>query len=449
MGKRKRILIISTAFPPQIGSGIRRLCAFVKHLPRLGWNPYVLARVPSPYDAQASEDRSLRIPGAAAVERTGFFDVRLMGRRLLSKATGRDATAQGVAGAETPAGAMKSSGLLWSFAQTFVFVPDTDIGWLRQAVKGGLSVIKTAGIDVILSSAPPFTAHLVARKLKRLTGRPWGADFRDPWSENPYRETGGLATARNWIDRTLERKVMRDADAILTVSGPLAEGFSRLGIPGLERKTSVLTNGFDPEEFAQVARRAPTKFTVTYTGTFYGASRSPAPFLECLSDLIQTGAVNPKRISIRILEAYSQDTTRLARAYRLSEVVEVRSGASHLEAAQEQVNAAVLLLVIRNDQAGLAEYTGKLFEYLGARRPILMLGPKKGVAAELIREANAGTVVDSCNPQEIKDAILKYYREFERTGDVTYSGKEDVIRRYEHPALAEKLAGILDSLVSR
>lgn len=120
-----------------------------------------------------------------------------------------------------------------------------------------------------------------------------------------------------------------------------------------------------------------------------------------------------------------------------------------LDAIREQVSASVLLFMMRNDPGGFGIYTGKLFEYLGARRPILMLGPKQGVAAELIREANAGTVVDSSNPQEIKEAILKYYREFERTGDVSYSGKEEVIRRYEHPALAEKLAGILDSLVSR
>lgn len=449
MKKRRRVLIISTAFPPQIGSGIRRLCAFVKHLPPFGWEPYVLARLPSPYDSGASEDSILEIPGAAAVQRTGFFDVRLAGKRLLSRAMNRDMPAKVVGGAEIHAAATKSGSLLWTFAQTFIFVPDTDIGWLRHAVKEGLSLIQKAEIDAILSSAPPFTAHLVARELKGLTGRPWCADFRDPWSQNPYLQGGGLRAPRKWIDRRLEKRVLRDADAVLCVSKPIVEGFARLGIPGVASKTSVLTNGFAPDEFAAVARRVPDKFTITYTGTFYGASRSPAPFLECLSGLIQNGAVNPKRVSIRILEAYAQDTTRLAKQYRLSEIVEVRSGVSHSEAAREQVNASVLLLVIRNDEAGLGEYTGKLFEYLGARRPILMLGPKQGVAAELIREANAGTVVDSRNPREIKDAILKYYREFERTGSVSYSGKEGVIRRYEHPALAEKLAGILVSLISR
>ncbi len=449
MNRQNRVLIVSTAFPPQIGSGVHRLCGLAKYLPRFGWDPYVLTRVPSPYDARASGDSSLQIPAAAAVERTGFFDVRLAGKKLFSKAMGRGVTAPAAGGAQPQAGIGKSGRLLWTLAETFVFVPDGDIGWLPQAVQGGVSLIRKAGIDAILSSAPPFTAHLVARRLKRLTGRPWCADFRDPWSQNPYRQGGGLTAARKWIDRSLEKKVMRDADAVLSVSKPIVDGFGRLGIPGVESKSFVLTNGFDPDDFAGVTRRGPDKFTITYTGTFYGASRSPAPFLQCLSELIQSGTVNPKRVSIRILEAYSQDTSRLAKQYRLSEVVEVRSGVSHSGAAQEQVNAALLLLVIRNDRAGLGEYTGKLFEYLGSRRPILMLGPKQGVAAELIREANAGTIVDSRNPQEIKEAILKYYREFERTGDVSYAGKEEVIRRYEHPVLAEKLAGILDSLVSR
>lgn len=225
--------------------------------------------------------------------------------------------------------------------------------------------------------------------------------------------------------------------------------FTELKVKGIEPKLQVLTNGFDPDDFVALAHTPPGKFTITYTGTFVSKAWRPEALFRGIAELISQGGIRRDRIVLRIIEQYPQQTSKLASEHSLSDIVQIQTSLPHQDAIREQVSASVLLFMMRNDPGGFGIYTGKLFEYLGARRPILMLGPKQGVAAELIREANAGTVVDSSNPQEIKAAILKYYREFERTGDVRYAGKEEVIRRYEYPALAEKLAGILDSLVPR
>jgi glycosyltransferase involved in cell wall biosynthesis len=449
MMAQKRVLIVATAFPPSIGSGVRRVTGLVKYLPQCGWNPYVVTRVPSPYHAPDSAHRETQIPGAVGVIRTPFSDIRFAGKKLLLRATGKGVPATWAGVTQSRAMGKRSANLLWAIAHTVLFVPDTEIGWLPYAIRPALRVIRESGIDVILSCAPPPTAQLVALRLKRLTSKPWVADFSDPWTQHPDRWFSPLQAIRKPVDRFLERKVMSAADVIIADSQPRADGFTELKVKGIEPKLQVITNGFDPDDFVGLTHGPPDKFTITYTGTFVSKAWSPTPLFCAVSELIKEARMRREKVAVRIIEAYSQDTRLLAAQHGLSDVVAVQVGLPHADAAREQVNASVLLFMMRNDPGGFGIYTGKLFEYLGARRPILMLGPKQGVAAELIREANAGTVVDSRNPQEIKEAILKYYREFERTGDVSYAGKEEVIRRHEHPALAEKLAGILDSLVSR
>ena len=446
---QKRALIISTAFPPSIGSGVWRIRGFVKYLPRFGWEPYVLTRVPSPYHAPGAITGPTEIPGAVQVTRMPFADIRLLGKKLLLQVSGKGGVGSPteVVQAQLPGrGARK---LLWSLAHTFLFVPDTDIGWLPHAVRPGLSMIRKCGIHVIFSSAPPLTPHLVALRLKKLGRRPWVADFSDPWTQHPDRWFSRLQIVRKPVDRLLETRILNQADITIADSLPRSEGFTRLNVRGIEPKLRVITNGFDPDEYANVQRRPPTKLIITYTGTFVSKAWRPEALFRGIAELISQGGIRRDRIVLRIIEQYPQQTSKLASEHSLSDIVQIQTSLPHQDAIREQVSASVLLFMMRNDPGGFGIYTGKLFEYLGARRPILMLGPKKGVAAELIREANAGTVVDSSNPQEIKEAILKYYREFERTGDVSYSGKEEVIRRYEYPALAEKLAGILDSLVPR
>jgi len=382
------------------------------------------------------------------VTRTPFFDIRLAGKKLLLRGKGKLTSFTPAEAAGARATDERTGELLWALANTFVFLPDPDIGWLPFAVRAGVPVIRRAGIDVILSSAPPFTAHLVAARLKRLTGKPFLADFRDPWSQNPYIAVRRFQKMRRPVDRVLERRVMKCADAITTVSGPIADAFRDLRGKGIGRKVCVIANGYDPNEFAGMIHHPPAIFTITYTGSFYGGARSPAPFMAALAELIEGGVIPRDKIRVRIIERFSQHTARLAARYELSDVVTVRACLSHAEAIREQLNASVLLLIVRSDCRGIGVYTGKLFEYLGARRPILALAPKEGVAAELVREADAGTVVNPSNRREIKEAIVKYYSEHERTGTVAHHGRDEVIRRYERPVLVGQLATVLDSLVT-
>ncbi len=446
MKGRNRVLIISSAFPPSLGSGTRRLAAFVGHLREFGWEPYVLTRTPSRYYAPRPAGGLPDIPGAAQVVRTRWFDLVFACRTFFVRGAGRSVSATGKDAVPWEPKGPTWRGVLRALAHTFVFVPDTDIGWYPYAIKPGLSTIRRARIGAIVSSAPPLTPHLVALRLKRLTSIPWVADFSDPWTQHPDRWFSGLQGIRKPLDRLLEKKVMRVADIVVADSEPRASGFAELGVQGLRPKLRVVTNAFDPLTLVGRTRHRPAKFTITYTGTFVSKAWSPAPFFAALAQLIRDGPVRKDRVAVRIIESYWQGTDQLAARHGLSDVVTARVAVPHTQAVQEQIDASVLLFMMRNDPGGLGIYTGKLFEYLGARRPILALGQQRGVAAELIREASAGTVVDSRIGRDIKDAILKYYLEHERTGDVAYRGREEVIRRYESRAVARQLAEILDSL---
>lgn len=446
--QKKKVLIVTSAFPPSIGPGAHRIASFVKYLPQWGWEPHVLTESLGPYRAIASSPESVANEAYPHVIRTPFFDIRFAGRKLLSGATKKKISQTASMPELSKITAPRLGNLVWTLANTFVFVPDPDIGWFPFGVRAGLSAIKRREIDVILSSAPPFTAHLIALRLKRLTGKPWVADFRDPWSQNPSLVEMPFWAIRKPVDRFLERRVMKNADAVIGVSGPMVENFARLRVKGIERKLYAITNGYDPDDFAAASPSPAPTFTVTYTGTFAGEAGSPAPFLTALAELIEQGILPRDRIRVRIIETYAQQTGHLAQKLGLSDVVSVQVGLSHCDTIREQMSASVLLLIVRGDSLGLGVYTGKVFEYLGARRRILALVPKRGVAAQLIREADAGTVVDPANRQEIKEAILNFYLEHQTKGVVAYHGADGVIRRFERPLLTGQLAAILDGVLS-
>jgi glycosyltransferase involved in cell wall biosynthesis len=448
MSKQKRVLIISTMFPPVVSVGAQRVVGFVKCLPRFGWEPYVLTVRPGPYDVVGSLPKLPRNFTSEHVVRTPFFDLRLAGKKLLLRATGKGVPSTAADVVQGRATGERSGHFLWKLANSLVFVPDPEVGWFPFGVRAGVPMIRESGIDVILSSAPPFTAHLIALRLKQLTGTPWLADFRDPWSQSAHSTVSRWNAIRQPIDRFLERKVMKASDAIISVSQPIVDSFAQLRVRGIGEKLNVITNGYDPEEFADRIQRRPEKLTVTYTGSFYGAVRSPASFFAALADLIKHGKLRSDGVRVKIIERFSQNTARMVAQYNLSDVVSVQTQVPHTEAIQEQVNASVLLLIVGSGTDKMGVYTAKLFEYLAARRPILALAPREGVAAELIREANAGTVVDPDQPEQIKAAILKYYCEHQRTGSIRYFGREEVIRRYEQPVLASKLAEVLDSVTT-
>lgn len=284
-------------------------------------------------------------------------------------------------------------------------IPEPQVGWLPYAVSAGRRLFETWVPDAIYASALPFTAHLVADRLSKRHRIPWVAEFRDHFAGNPY---SNLPAWRDPIDRWIERRVVASASAFVTVSQPMADTLvERYGKP-----TVVVLNGLDARAvIPDVDRAVPrNQLRIVYTGVIYPGRRDPSPLFEAIRMMGDQG----KLVTI---EFYGQDlrtVDELARRYGVEEQVLLGGAIPHRDALVRQRAADLLLLLLWSDPREVGVYTGKLFEYVGSRRPILAVGGMDGVAADLIRGRALGKV--AVDPQTIAGMLRAWLDEKEAHG---------------------------------
>ena len=286
--------------------------------------------------------------------------------------------------------ALGGSGLLrkvLKFYQYATNIPDQTIGWLFPALRAGRIATKDWAPDIVFASAPPFTTLIVGRLIARRTGAPLVIEYRDRWMEDPY----GLEEPkiRRWLDRKIEEWCARAAKSIVTVSEPWAEDYkARWGKP-----VTVAYNGFDPDDVEilnDVMPEPGDKLNILYTGIIYPERRDPTPLLEALSLLGE----ERHKISVAF---YGSNVDLLWQAVNekgQQDIVSLHTGVSFGEALRLQRQADVLLLLQWNDPLEAGNVPGKLFEYLAARRPVIGIGYEGGVPARVLRERDAGRVLN-------------------------------------------------------
>ena len=262
------------------------------------------------------------------------------------------------------------------------YFPDAEIGWLPFAERAGRKLLRRWQPDVIVASSGPPTALLIANHLASRHGLPWVAEFRDLWTDNhlyPHPQW------RRRIERQLEVGVVSRAAGLITVSEPLADRLRRNYVVPVE----VVYNGFDPGDYGD----GPTgpvdhRLTIVYTGWLY-EQQDPTPLFEALGSF-GTGAKNVRLIFYR---SDHLRVHRLARKYGVDDLVETRAGVSFMDSLLAQRTADVLLHVSWNDPLESGIFSGKLMQYLGARRPILSVGDTSSAPARLIAERGLGVAL--------------------------------------------------------
>ena len=321
-----------------------------------------------------------------------------------------------------------------------LYYPDLETGWKPFAIKAGEELLKTEKIDAMIS-CHPFTSHLVASNLKASYDIPWLADFPDLWSQNHLYRYSPL---RKPINKRLELKTLSRADALVTVSEPWAEK-----LRALHRGKSVytITHGFDPEEVNIPPASLTSKFTITYTGFIYTGKQDPTKLFAALRDLISEGAVAPNDIEVRFYGTGAAWLEKEIDRYGLSNVVKHYGHVPRGNALERQRESQVLLLLDWNDPKEKGVFSGKVFEYLGARRPILAIGGSTDdVAHKLLTETKAG--IPATNAPNIKRALAELYQEYKLRGEVAYNGIEGELNKYSHREMARKFSEILDHLTN-
>lgn len=331
---------------------------------------------------------------------------------------------------------------LVNFIRGIIAYPDEHKDWQPFALKSADELFQKEKIDVIMSSSSPVTSHLIAYHLKRKWKIPWIADLRDLWTQNHSYRYGQI---RKFFERKLELKMLKIADVLVTVTPPWAK---ELGTLHKRAFVYSITNGFDPELMGGKQVDLTTKFTITYTGSIYTGKQDPSKFLSALKDLIFEKIINVNDIEVRFYGPKSELLEREIKRYELSAFVKQYGIISREISFEKQKESQLLLIFYWSDWRIKGWYPLKLFEYLGAQRPILITGGSgNDVVEKLLHEAGAGIYCKTS--EDVKDALKKAYFEYKNKGRVFYNGKIEQINQYSYREKAREFAKILDSLIKK
>jgi len=416
-------------------SGVQRTLKFAKYLPSFGWEPEILT-VSKPsyfaFDASLADD----LPDSTRVHRTASWDaLSLIGLFRM----GRPPTLNGQ-DIDPPERLREPLSLC---SQTF-FQPDNKIGWLPFAAREGMRLLDNGSFDLVYTTAPPYTGHLVGLALKRLCKRPLVVDFRDAWTLNPLHTYATPFHLR--MSRLLERVVLEQADAVVSINQWIRDGLLRSVFCRHPRKFSVISHGFDPEDFEfNEGKSAPPAdvFTITYTGTFYGA-RTPKYFLRALRMFLDEMPGARDHVKAVFVGLFRKDNQWLVQDLHLGDVVQIVPYAEHRESVGYLLRSHLLWITIAE---GPTVSTSKLYEYLGAHKPILACVPPDGAAARLVRALGNGTIVAPDDVQGIKEALRAYYHQYTTTGLPV--GDAQAAGKYDRKALTGQLASVFDSVLTQ
>ena len=361
-----KVLLVTMYFPPAGGGGVQRPLKFATHLPSLGIETHVLA----PDDPKwIHRDDELQPPTLAWVHRARYLGPK--GRKPAEELHGT----QG----------LERVGVHARLAGRRLLVPDENVSWNLTAIPTAIRIVRREGIDVVITTSPPSSVHLVGAAVKRATGIPWVADLRDSMVAHPHRHAERmLVRAKEQGEHAVARLVARNASAIVTVSDAITEEVRERNPRG---PVETIANGSDFDDFVGLEHRSSDRFRITHAGSFFG-KRDPRPFLTALG---QSGLDD---VVVRFLGDFRSTDREWAEAQSLGDRLELIPYAPRRHSLELQRDSEVLLLLIPDAGGrGKGVLSGKVFEYLAAERPILAVVPPDGAAAELIRAAQAGVVV--------------------------------------------------------
>lgn len=427
MKGQKHLLLIAYYFPPLGMSGVQRVTKFAKYLPDNGWDVTVLTAEPGAYFAfDKSLLSDLNRPGITVVRTASFDPTRWIKSGSVQLPSERN---------------RRFAALV---SQT-VFQPDNKIGWYPFAVGKGRGLLDREKYDAILSSAPPYTGHLIAEKLSRKSGVPYVLDYRDDWVENPRHEY-----PTEWhreVSERMERKVLRTASHVVVINDPIRISIlNRTRDLDLKPGVTVVPHGFDPEDFPEYEKNRPRndQMVLLYTGVFYDAQR-PDAFLEGFASFLNVCPEARGKVCARFLGLLPQDSDELIRRLGLDQVVQYGGYVSHAEVVMEIKTADVLWMTIGEAKGSEGISTGKLYEYFGSRKPILGLVPT-GTARNALTEYGAAEIVHPSDVDGVALAIRRLYDEW--NSGVQRQPNLECVRTFDRKRIAANLAGILNGVTA-
>jgi glycosyltransferase involved in cell wall biosynthesis len=418
-----KVLIITYYWPPAGGSGVQRWLKFVKYLRDFNIEPIVFTADDPEY---AIKDESLfeEIPRELEVLKQKIWEPnKLMGK-----------------GKRTSAGFLSPRptffGQIAHYIRANYFIPDARKYWIKPSIIFLKAYLKNSDVDIIITTGPPHSLHLIGLELKRILPIKWIADFRDPWTEIDYFHQLPLTKKSLAKHKELEEEVIQNADAVLVVGDTM-----RSKMEVLNKNIHVITNGFDGE-ISKFQNDLDKKFTITHIGMM-NADRNPKMLWKVLKDLMLNDPDFEANFQLRLVGKISPAILKDIQFYDLENYVSIVDYLPHKEVLEVQKSSQVLLLVVNNVPSAKGIITGKIFEYLQAKRPILVIGPKNGDLAKIINNTKSGEIVGFEDSNDLKSVILDYYNSY-KTGDLNINS--DNIEQYHRKNLTKQLSQVIKNL---
>lgn len=447
----KNILIISYYFPPFNTVAIHRVLRFSKYLPENGWTPYILTIEESKGMRNLDRDLLYKVTPFIEVYRTFTLDPQLLITKLIEKyivkhkESKRDKESK-VLGIKKII-KNKVSFLKKNRMLRFIFFPDSQVLWLPFAVFKGYHLIKKLNIRIIFATAPPWTDFLIGYCLSLLTGKKLVIDYRDLWIANPVLKFP--TPVHEQLSQKLEHLFIRQAYKVICVTELITINLIQ-NYPDMNEKFITITNGFDSYwPLKQATTNEPKgsdinnkKLRLVYTGTFY-LSHTPENFLHGLHDFVTNHPNYRGKIEF-IFIGHDNNTSIFQEKvfkYGLSDIVISKGFLNYRSAYLEVEKADVAVLIIQPEHK--EAFTGKVFDYFAARKPILAVVPEDGIAAKLIKNTKTGIVADSGNIKAITNAISHYFKLW-KSGSIYYERDESELEKYNMRNITKRLAELLN-----
>lgn len=432
----KRVLIITYYWPPSGGSGVQRWVKFAKYLPAEGWQP-VIYTPENPELIAIDNTLEAEIPKEAEIIKRPIFEPYGIYRKL----TGKKGTPDAGNNEVNPINGGKKSFFqkLMMFIRGNFFMPDPRCFWIGPSARFLRRYLKEHPVDIIVSTGPPHSMHLIARKVAAATGIPWVADFRDPWTRMFYFKHLQLS---GWAERKhheLEEKVLDDASVVVAVSPLVQKEFSSMTATPIE----LITNGFDESDFEDALVEQDEYFNIVHTGLF-ASDGNPEILWKILGDNCRKDPDFRKMLRIRITGKTDREIISSIASEGLYNNLVDNGYQPHSVAVKEQKNASLLILPLRKEPEYRATLPGKLFEYIAAGKPILGIGQTDGAMAMILNSTKTGVVFEWNDTESVARYIEFCWKRF-REGTLEVSPEN--ISQFSRRELTKKMVALFDTLL--
>lgn len=419
-----KVLIITYYWPPAGGSGVQRWLKFVKYLGHFSIEPIVYT-VANPQYPVLDQSLLAEVPEDLDVLSQPIWEPNMIFNKSAQKKS---------------AGFLENKtslvGSFMKYVRANFFIPDARKFWIRPSVNYLTSYLKDHPVDAIITTGPPHSVHLIGLALKRRTQLKWLADFRDPWTEIDYFHHLPLTKRSLKKHKLLEKQVVQLADSVLVVGKSMADSFKKYN-----QNTYVITNGFDNYEHSEVTK-LDARFSLVHIGML-NSDRNHTILWQALAELCAEYPQFARDLELKFIGKLTNEVRQSVSRYKLEGQTTFIDYVAHHEAIAYQQSAQVLLLLVNKVPSAKGIITGKIFEYLQARRPILAIAPKNGDLAEILNETGAGHCIDFSEKNELKKAIYNLYLQF-TTQNLEIQTLD--IDKYHRKNLTKELVEILKKL---